>query len=107
MKSGDTTAWLRLARRYIWWQAPKQAICNKHKLMAQVMNLGTIDDVAILRALVDDDALRAVLADASPGWFSERSWHYWHQMLGEADLVDVPAMPVRTFGEPVSCPGAA
>jgi hypothetical protein len=88
----------RLAKRYIWWLSPAEAMLDPHHVMAQVMNIGTVEDCMSLRALVDDDDLRMVLREARPGEFSDRSWHYWHQMLGESGLAKVPELPVRTFG---------
>ena len=92
----SSSAWTRLARRYIWWQAPEDAVRTPHRLIAQVMNLGTLEDIVVLRDLVDDDALLQVLAEAGPGEFSERSWHFWHQVLGE-NPVEVPPLPQRHF----------
>jgi hypothetical protein len=90
-------AWLRLAKRYIWWQTPEESLRTSHRLIAQVMNLGTLEDLAALRELVDDDTLRQALAEANPGEFSDRSWHFWHQVLGGPGLVDVPPLPERQF----------
>lgn len=89
--------WLRFAKRYIWWQAPEDAVRTPRRLIAQVMNLGTLPDIAELRGLVSDDTLLQVLAKASPGEFSERSWHFWHQVLGGENPVEVPPLPQRHF----------
>lgn len=91
----SSSPWLRLAKRYIWWQAQEEALRTPHRLIAQVMDLGTLQDLAELRRLVDDDTLRQVLAEASPGEFSDRSWHFWHQVLGGEELVEVPVLPQR------------
>ena len=40
----------------------------------------------------DEQALRAVLADAPPGVFGRRSWAYWHARLG---VDPVPPLPRR------------
>jgi len=91
--------WLSLAKRYIWWLPPDEVLrSSPHRLMAQVMNLGTIPDVEILRELVEDDVLRQTLSEAGPGEFSDRSWHFWHQVLGDDELVDVPPLPERQYG---------
>jgi hypothetical protein len=102
LAESDSAALARLARRYIWWQPPEEAVRNLHRLMAQVMNLGTSEDARAMRAMIGDEALRRVLAEASPGEFSDRSWHYWHQMLGEKDPVEVPPLPKRTFDSAAS-----
>jgi len=93
-----STDLLRLAKRYIWWLPPAEAALDPHRVMAQIMNIGTFEDCTTLRTLAGDDNLRAVLREARPGEFSDRSWHYWHQMLGKSVLTRVPELPVRTFG---------
>lgn len=67
------------------------------RVIAQVMTLGTFDDVRRLMSTVDEDALRDVLASAEAGWFDERSWHYWHYKLSVAELGKVPPLPKREF----------
>jgi len=94
LASADLT---RLARRYIWWLPPAEAVLDPRRIMAQVMDIGTFEDCMALRSLANNDDLRMVLREARPGEFSERAWHYWHQMLSESDLADVPDLPVRKF----------
>lgn len=84
-----------LARRYIWWESPAQAMAFPERIIAQVMNIGDFDDVQALAKEVSDDVLRRVLLHAEAGQFSARSWTYWHYRLGLADLDHVPPMPVR------------
>jgi hypothetical protein len=85
------------ARKYIWWQAPETAVAKPHRVIAQVMNLGTFEDVRALLHQVDEGEFRKVLREARPGEFSERSWHYWHLVLGMTQPDAVPPMPVRRF----------
>jgi len=85
------------ARKYIWWQTPDSALSSPQRIIAQVMNLGTFEDVMALRALAGDDEFKHVLRNARPGEFSERSWHYWHLILGIAPLDDIPPMPIRRY----------
>ena len=94
MAGADLT---RLAKRYIWWLSPAKAMLDPHHVMAQVMNIGTFEDCMTLRVLAGDDDLRMVLHEARPGEFSDRSWHYWHQILQKSGLAQVPELPVRTF----------
>jgi hypothetical protein len=84
-----------LARKYIWWQPPECALGDPHRLIAQVMNIGTHADAEALRAQLGDDAFKHVLQTARAGEFSERSWHYWHLILGLATPHKVPTLPVR------------
>ncbi len=90
----------RLASKYIWWEAPDEAVTRPARVIAQVMNLGTQEDTQFLADQVGDEALREVLTHAEAGWFDEQSWARWHLRLGLATEVDqVPPLPVRIFGD--------
>jgi len=86
------------ARKYIWWQAPDTAIRSPHRIISQVMNLGTFEDVQALLQEVGETQFKQTLREARPGEFSERSWHYWHLVLGVTQPDAIPPMPVRRFG---------
>jgi hypothetical protein len=86
------------ARKYIWWQAPDTAIRSPHRVISQVMNLGTFEDVQALLQEVGEAEFKQTLREGRPGEFSERSWHYWHLVLGVAQPDTIPPMPVRRFG---------
>lgn len=86
---------IELARRYIWWLAPEEAMEYPARVVAQVMNIGVFQDAARLAEAVGDDGLRAVLRQAEAGQFNARSWHYWHYRLGLAEPGQVPPLPVR------------
>ncbi len=93
----DQDALKRLAREYIWWKTPDEAVATPARVMAQVMNLGDYDDVQVLAHHVGDQCLRDVLEHAEIGLFNERSWAYWHYRLGLAAPGRVPPMPTRTL----------
>ena len=84
-----------LAERYVWWMAPPDAARHARRVVAQVMNLGIMDDVALLRLAVPDALLRDVLRTVIPGEFSGGSWTLWHLWLGLAGPDSVPPLPVR------------
>lgn len=86
------------ARKYIWWMEPQEAGTDPHRVIAQVMNIGAFEDATALRALVGDEQLKQAIQEARPGEFSERSWHYWHKVLGVSRFDRVPPLPVRKFG---------
>lgn len=86
-----------LAKKYIWWKTPDEAIAMPERVIAQVMNIGDYDDVQILVHQVGDDMLRNVLIHAEIGQFSEQSWTYWHYRLGLSKVDCVPEMPSRRF----------
>jgi hypothetical protein len=86
------------ACKYIWWQAPDTAITNPHRVISQAMNLGTFEDVQALLQEVGEAEFKQTLREARPGEFSERSWNYWHLVLGVTQPDTIPPMPVRRFG---------
>ncbi len=71
----------QLARRYVWWQPADVTLAHRSHFLCQVMQLGTEDDVRLVRDRFGDDALRAALRDASPGVLDARSWNFWHLFL--------------------------
>ena len=81
--------------QYIWWQPPEYTLRDRHRLIAQIMNIGTHSDVEALRAALGDDAFKHALQTARAGEFSARSWHYWYLILGLATRRTVPALPER------------
>lgn len=70
-----------ISRRYLWWQAAEGAQHSPARMLAQIMNLGTYDDIRRIEAVFDPSDLAKVLADAEPGWFSARSWAFWKGRL--------------------------
>ena len=86
---------LPLARKYIWWQSPEYTLRDRHRLISQIMNIGTHTDVEALRAALGDDTFKHVLQTARAGEFSERSWHYWHLILELAEQHAIPGLPER------------
>ncbi len=87
----------RLSKKYIWWKTADDTVTTPELIIAQVMNIGDYVDVQAMAAQIGDEILRDVLAHAKPGWFSERSWSYWHYRLGIADTDHVPPLPRRRF----------
>ncbi|MHB8151986.1 MAG: hypothetical protein ACYDGW_04060 [Vulcanimicrobiaceae bacterium] len=86
----------QLAKTYIWWKSPEEALLFPARIASQVMNIGDWDDVALLAQALGDDALREVLQHASAGEFNARSWHYWHYRLGLASPEQrLPPLPKR------------
>jgi hypothetical protein len=87
----------RMARKYVWWLSPYEALTRPHLVTSQVMELGDYDDMTRLESTLGRDALAAVLREADPGRFSARSWTYWHYRLGLARPGAVPPLPVRVI----------
>ena len=97
MSHNDFQLLQRMARRYVWWKRPDDAVSDPLRVVAQVMNLGDWDDVRTLQRRLGDDTLRAALQHAEAGQFNARSWSWWHYRLGLATLGQVPPLPARRF----------
>ena len=88
------------ATRYIWWKTAQEAILYPERILAQVMNLGTYEDLGRLLTAFTFAELRHVLLLAEPGWFNDRSWVFWHYRLGLTEMdAPPPALPIRAFPE--------
>ena len=81
-----------MARKYVWWQSPEATLADARLFLAQLMTIGTVDDVRWLLSVASADDLRGVLRDPPAGIFNARSWSFWHLQLG---LESVPDLPVR------------
>ncbi|MDA8209484.1 MAG: hypothetical protein M0Z92_10860 [Actinomycetota bacterium] len=69
------------------------------RLIAQVMDIGSYEDVQDLVRLVGTGRLQDVLLRAEAGWFRPRSWSYWHYRLRLTQPGgDPPPMPKRDLG---------
>ena len=83
---------MRLAARLFWWKPAQEALALPRRFLAQVMVLGTWEDVEIARKHWTDDDFRQVLNEPPAGVFDPRSWSYWHRVLG---LGPAPPLPTR------------
>jgi hypothetical protein len=86
-----------LASRYVWWKSPSEAMQYPERVAAQVMNLGTFDDLTAMIEATGEAYLRGILERAEAGQLDARSWHYWHYRLGLAEYgtKPVPPLPIR------------
>jgi hypothetical protein len=85
----------RLARRYVWWKKPEEALAQPDRIVAQVMSIGDYDDVQSLVHQAGLPYLREVLSKAEAGQFDARSWTYWHYRLDLSSPGQVPPLPER------------
>jgi hypothetical protein len=83
----------QIASVLFWWISPDEALSNPRRFLAQVMTLGTWDDLQIVKKVYDWDAFRDALLSAEVGWFDARSWDLWHH----AFKLDVTPMPKRSL----------
>ena len=81
-----------MARKYVWWQPPEATVADARLFLAQLMTIGTVDDVRWLLSVASADDLRSVLREPPAGVFNARSWSFWHLQLG---FETVPDLPVR------------
>lgn len=93
--SPEQNAFLRHASRYIWWKTPCESLAYPHRIISQVMNIGTWDDLCRLSCLFSPEMLRDVLNHSEAGQFSAKSWHFWQYRLNRATVATVPPLPRR------------
>ena len=83
----------RAASRYIWWETVDSALVYPQKILAQVMNIGTWDDMCKLVELFPAKDLLDILNTSYIGQFNERSWRFWHNRFSK----EIPPMPKRVL----------
>ena len=89
---------LLFAKKYLWWQTPEEAVVHPERVLAAAMNIGSLEDYQALYRVFGAETLTAVLEKRVPGWFSARSWSFWHRVLDLVPLSEpVPPPPVREF----------
>jgi hypothetical protein len=92
----------RLARRYIWWEPPEKALATPERVIAQVMTLGTLEDLDALTRTVARSSLVDTLQHARPGWFDAPAWAFWHHRLELISALErPPSLPMRQI-EPLT-----
>jgi len=78
----------RLSSRYVWWKTTDEAMQFPDRVAAQVMNLGTFEDLTALIETVGEEHLRDVLRHAEAGQpdallallaLSPRTRGVWHK----------------------------
>jgi hypothetical protein len=84
----------QLARRYIWWQPPTEALAHRDRFLCQLMQLATLEDMRAARAIYGDDAFRAALRAAPPGILDPRSWNFWHLFYFASPPPPLPTRPL-------------
>lgn len=84
-----------MRQRYIWWTLPG-AEPDELRVIAQAMDIAAWEDVKALEDEVGAERFREALRQAQPGWFSAKSWNFWHFILDMAEPGDAPPRPVRS-----------
>jgi hypothetical protein len=77
-----------IAKELFWWQPPEISLSNPRRFLAQVMALGTWDEVQHVKDVFGWDAFKDALLNAPAGVMDARSWAYWHNFFGlrEAEM---------------------
>ena len=86
-----------LAKKYLWWQTVGDEPHSIERIIAQIMNLGTYEDIRRLESLLDRADMIAAMQHAQPGWFSARSWEFWRGRLSAAPDLVATEPPKRSF----------
>ncbi|MBI5577279.1 MAG: helix-turn-helix transcriptional regulator [Deltaproteobacteria bacterium] len=85
----------KMARRYIWWRSPEASIKDPLRVIAQIMDVGTLEDMQQATAAIGKSRMVEVLNHARPGWFHPKSWAFWHTVLELTSPGRTPPIPVR------------
>lgn len=95
-----------VAKKLIWWQPPEVSLRDVRRLVAQIMNLGTWEDVKFAQAHFGLAAFRDALEHAQPGWFEPDSWVIWHNAF-ELPAPDLPRRSTLGDAPPLNWRGPA
>ena len=71
-----------MAKELLWWQPPEVSLANPRRFLAQVMTLGTWDEVQQVQEIIGWDTFKDALLNAPVGVMDARSWAYWHTFFG-------------------------
>ena len=93
VNDGRTDLLANFATRYIWWRSEPGP--SDDRVIAQVINIGTYDDIRRLEAAFSPEELRGVMLRAAPGWISDRSWSFFRGRLLNRGVGPIPEEPAR------------
>ena len=84
-----------LGRKYIWWVPIGDAPHAPERIIAQVMDIGTYEDIRRMETALGFERLADVMIHAAPGWISARSWGFWRGRLSRETSRTIPQAPPR------------
>lgn len=84
-----------LGRKYLWWKPVGEDPHSDARIIAQIMNFGTYDDILLLEATVGRSRLVDIMLRAEPGWLNDRSWEFWRGRLSYNTGAAIPDQPPR------------
>ena len=85
----------RFGAKYMWWRPVGDAPHSEDRIIAQIMNFGTYDDILLLEDAVGRARLVEVMQRVQPGWLSDRSWEFWRGRLSYATGAAIADHPPR------------
>jgi len=85
----------RLARLF-WWDDGHPR--SPHRIAAQVMMFGNLDDIHETGERFGSGIFGEVLDNPPSGLFDKKSWCFWHKKLGRP----VPPLPVQLVPWPTT-----
>jgi len=83
VQTGDRKT--RLARAYVWWQAPEATLRDPRRLLCQILRYGRPEDFVDAVDIWGIEALRAALLSARRGELDAKSARFWRLYLGVAE----------------------
>ena len=84
-------------RKYMWWRAVDGGSHSPERVIAQVMNLGTYDDIRRLERQFSPGQLGDIMRGGAAGWFTPRSWELWRGRLSVKGIDVADSPPLRSF----------
>ena len=79
--------------RLFWWDAG-DAGRSPLRVAAQVMALGTLEDIREVRERFGPEIFEEVLSAPPRGLFDAKSWSFWHKKTGRQEIPALPGQPV-------------
>lgn len=87
-----------LAKKYLWWDAVDENGHSLPRMIAQIMRLGSYEDILSLETIAGSHVLAEAMRNSAAGWFDDRSWDFWRGRLSHSGIRDIPEQrPKRTF----------
>jgi hypothetical protein len=84
-----------LENEYFWWEPVGSQPRSETRILAKAMDQASFADIRRLETVVGPERLVEVMAQAEPGWFSDRSWQLWRGRLSLATGLPIAAEPPR------------
>ena len=80
-------------KRLFWWEGG-DAERSPLRVAAQVMALGTLEDIREVRERFGPEIFEKVLSAPPRGLFDPKSWSFWHKKMGHREIPALPGQPV-------------